>query len=197
MKDAPVRHLVEYAAYLAVKGVVRTLPHTAARSAGRRLGALAWRLLGRHRRIAEDNLAHALPELGADERRRIVRGAFEHFAMAMTDSVSAGRFDLEELCRRLELVGWENLQAAEARSAERAGGGLLALTAHLGLWEMAAYPRRHLRRPAPRGRPAARQPLARPRAPVRSRKRFGNELIPHGAVRRMLRRSPRGTGWGC
>ena len=64
MKDAPVRHLVEYAAYLAVKGVVRTLPHTAARSAGRRLGALAWRLLGRHRRIAEDNLAHALPELG-------------------------------------------------------------------------------------------------------------------------------------
>ena len=35
MKDAPVRHLVEYAAYLAVKGVVRALPHTAARSAGR------------------------------------------------------------------------------------------------------------------------------------------------------------------
>jgi len=187
MKDAPARHLVEYAAYLAVKGVVRTLPHTAARAAGRRLGSLAWRLLRRHRRIAEDNLAHALPELDGDERRRIARGAFEHFGMAMTDSVSAGRFDLEELCRRLELVGWENLQQAEAHSAEQAGGGLLALTAHLGLWEMAAYPTGIYGGPLH----AVGRPLDNPwldRELVRSRKRFGNELIPkHGAVRRMLK----------
>ncbi len=192
MKEAPVRHLVEYAAYLAVKGVVRALPHATARAAGRRIGALAWRVLRRHRRIAEDNLAHALPELDAAERRQIARGAFEHFGMAMTDSVSAGRFDLEALCRRLELVGWENLQEAEARSAERTGGGLLVLTAHLGLWEMAAYPTGIYGGPLQ----VIGRPLDNPwldRELVRSRERFGNELVSkHGAVRRMLKALARG-----
>lgn len=187
MKDAPVRHLVEYTAYLGVKGVVRALPHTAARAAGRRIGTLAWRLLGRHRRIAEDNLAHALPELAADERRRIARGAFEHFGMAMTDSVSAGRFDLEELCRRLDLIGWERLQEAEALAAERSGGGLLVLTAHLGLWEMSAYPTGVYGGPLH----VIGRPLDNPwldRELVRSRQRFGNDLISkHGAVRRILK----------
>jgi len=197
MKQAPVRHLVEYTAFLVVKGVVRALPHTAARSAGRRIGALAWRLLRRHRRIAEDNLAHALPELEPDERRRIARGAFEHFGMAMTDAVSAGRFGLEALCQRLELVGWEHLQEAEERSAERAGGGVLALTAHLGLWEMAAYPVGVYGGPLH----AVGRPLDNPwldRELVRNRKRHGNELIPSTAPSAGCSApSPRATAWAC
>lgn len=184
MKQAPVRHLVEYGAFLLAKGAVRALPHTAARRLGRRIGALAWRVLRRHRRIAEENLALALPELGTAEHRRLARSCFEHFGMGMTDAISAGRFDLEELCRRVDLVGWENLQEAEVRSGET---GVFVLSAHVGLWEIAAYP------PGVYGGPlhVVGRPLDNPwldQELIRSRKRFGNRLIPkQGAVRQMLK----------
>lgn len=189
MKQAPVRHLVEYGGYLLAKGVVRALPHTGARRLGRSIGALAWRLLGRHRRIAEANLALALPELGTDEHRRLARACFEHFGMAMTDAISAGRFDLPELCRRVDLVGWEHLQEAEARSD---GTGVVVLSAHVGVWEMAANP------PGIYGGPlhVVGRPLDNPRLDrelVEARKRFGNRLIPkQGAVRQMLKAINRG-----
>jgi len=193
MKHAPVRHLVEYGAVLLAKGAVRALPHTAARRVGRSIGALAWRVLRRHRRIAEENLARALPELGTTEHARLARACFEHFGMGMTDAISAGRFDLEELCRRVDLVGWEHLQEAEERSDET---GVIVLSAHVGLWEIAAYP------PGVYGGPLSvvGRPLDNPwldRELVRSRKRFGNQLIPkQGAVRQMLKAINRGERVG-
>ena len=193
MKRAPVRHLVEYAGFLAVKGAVRALPHRGARAVGRSLGALGHRLLARHRRIASDNLALALPEIEADERERLVRACFEHFGAALTDAISAGRFDPEELCRRLDLVGWENLQDAEAGAENR---GVFILSAHLGMWEIAAYP------PGLYGGPlcVVGRPMDNPwldRELARARARFGNRLIPkRGAVRRMLKELARGERVG-
>lgn len=183
-----IRHAVEFLAYLAVKGLVRLLPHRAARGPGRAIGRLAHALLRRHRRIAADNLALALPELSEDERRRTVRACFEHFGLALADAVSAQRFDLEELCRRLDLEGWEHLQDAEREVARRAPGtGVFVLSAHLGLWEIAAYP------PGIYGGPlhvVGRPPdnLWLGRELERARARFGNRpLAKRGAVRSMLR----------
>lgn len=183
-----VRHAVEYLAYLAVKGLVRLLPHRAARGLGRGIGRAAHALLRRHRRIAAANLALALPELDEAGRRRTVRGCFEHFGLALVDAVSAQRFDLEELCRRLDLEGWEHLQEAEREIARRgAGTGVFILSAHLGLWEIAAYP------PGIYGGPlhVVGRPPDNPwldRELGRARARFGNRPIAkRGAVRSMLR----------
>jgi KDO2-lipid IV(A) lauroyltransferase len=189
-----LRHTVEYMAFASFQGMVRVLPHRAARGLGRGIGRLAHLILRRHRRIASDNLGRALPELGAAERDDTVRACFEHFGLALADAISSARFDVVGLCRRLDLEGWEHLQEAERRAAARSppAPGLFVLSAHLGLWEIAAYP------PGIYGGPlhVVGRPLDNPwldRRLTRARARFGNEVLAkRGAVRSMLRVLSRG-----
>src|SRR3954467_8532678 len=109
MKDRPVRHRLEYGLYLAIKGLLRSLPHERARALGRTLGSLGHTLDRRHREVALRNLELALPEIGPDERRRLVRDCFRHFGAALCDTISSTRFDPVETCRRFTLEGWENV----------------------------------------------------------------------------------------
>jgi KDO2-lipid IV(A) lauroyltransferase len=183
MKKAPVRHRIEQIAYLALKGWLRALPHRGARAFGRGIGLLAWALDGRHRRVAEGNMALALPGIGPEERRRLVRDCFRHFGSALCDAISSTRFDPVEICRHFTLEGWENLEAADLR-----GRGVFILSAHVGFWELvppviALY----------RGRmsivvrPADNPHLDRELRALRER--FGNEVVPkRGAARKMLER---------
>lgn len=181
MKNAPVLHALEHAAFLAIKGPLRTLPHRASRIVGRRLGDLGWLLDRRHRKVTLENLGHAYPDLEPGERRRLGRECFRHFGAALCDTVSSSRFDAVELCRRLTIDGWEHVEAAESQ-----GRGVFFLSAHLGQWEIAAYP------PGLYGGPlhVVGRPLDNPRLNrelERLRARFGNELIPkRGAARGML-----------
>jgi KDO2-lipid IV(A) lauroyltransferase len=181
MKDRPVRHRIEYAFYLAFKGFLRALPHAGARSFGRWLGGLAHRLDRRHREVALRNLALALPEVPEPERRRLVKECFRHFGAALCDAISSTRFTATELCHRMSLRGWENLEEAERR-----GKGIFILSAHLGLWELVP-PVIGLTR----GRmdivvrPADNRWLDRELRALRER--FGNAVIPkRGAARKML-----------
>jgi KDO2-lipid IV(A) lauroyltransferase len=135
VKHAPVRHRLEYAAYLAVKGALRALPHAAARPLGAAAGGLARRLDRRHREVAAANLALAFPDLAPAARRRLVAACFRHFGAALFDLISAARFDPVELCRRFSYEGWEHLDRAE-----RLGRGVFLLGAHHGCWEMSGRP---------------------------------------------------------
>jgi KDO2-lipid IV(A) lauroyltransferase len=181
VKNRPIGHRVEYGLYLALKGFLRALPHAAARSFGRGLGNLAHALDRRHRGIALRNLALALPEKDEAERRRLVKECFRHFGAALCDAISSTRFGPTELCHRMSLRGWENLEEAERR-----GKGIFILSAHLGLWELVP-PIVGLTR----GRmdivvrPADNPRLDRELRALRER--FGNAVIPkRGAARRML-----------
>jgi KDO2-lipid IV(A) lauroyltransferase len=181
MKNRPVRHRVEYGLYLFLKGLLRALPHPAARSLGRRIGDLAHFADRRHREVAWRNLALALPELPEAERRRLVRSCFRHFGAALCDAVSATRFDAVGLCHRLTLAGWDNVDAAERR-----GKGVFILSAHLGYWEQVPVVIGLYRGPMHIVvRPADNPYLDREIAALRQR--FGHELIPkRGAARRMI-----------
>jgi KDO2-lipid IV(A) lauroyltransferase len=125
------RFRLEYGLYLALKGFLRSLPHAGARSFGRGLGSFAHALDRRHREVALRNMALALPEIGEAERRRLVKACFRHFGAALCDAISSTRFAPTELCHRMSLRGWENLEEAERR-----GRGIFILSAHLGLWEL-------------------------------------------------------------
>jgi len=135
VKDSPVRHRIEQAAFLSVRGLLRTLPHEAARAVGRAIGGLAGRLDRRHRKIAEKNLAIAFPDLPPDEHRRLAGECFRHFGGAVCDAISADRFRLDQLCERFSYEGWEHIDAAE-----QAGKGVFILGSHLGYWEFSARP---------------------------------------------------------
>lgn len=184
MKNAPITHAVEFAAYRSVKGLLRLLPHAAVRRLGSGLGELAWHLDRRHRRVTLDNLRLAFPDLEAGACRRLARACFHHFGAAVCDTASAMRFDLEEMCRRVTLEGWEHLAAAREAAAP---GGLFVMSAHLGLWEMAALAVGTYAGPLHIvGRPLDNPHLNREL--VAHRRRFGNDLLgKRGAARRMLR----------
>jgi KDO2-lipid IV(A) lauroyltransferase len=181
MKDRPVRHRIEYGLYLAIKGLLRSLPHEQARALGRTLGSLGHALDRRHREVALRNLELALPEIGPDERRRLVRACFRHFGAALCDAISSTRFDPVETCRRFTLEGWENVD-----DAHRRGKGVFVLSPHLGMWELVP-PLVGLYRG---GMHIVVRPADNPwldRELVGLRARFGNGVIPkHGAARRML-----------
>jgi Kdo2-lipid IVA lauroyltransferase/acyltransferase len=181
VKHAPVRHRLEHGAYLALKGILRGLPHRAARPLGAVLGRLAHRLDGRHRRLAAANLALAFPELAAAERRAIVAACFRHFGAALCDLISADRFDPVEICRRFSYEGWEHLDRAE-----RLGRGLFLLGAHHGYWEISGRPIALYRGPLHTiARPADNPHLERELSRLRRRLGF---LVIHkrGAARQML-----------
>ncbi|HEX5760629.1 MAG TPA: lysophospholipid acyltransferase family protein [Thermoanaerobaculia bacterium] len=131
MKHRPIRHRVEYGLYLALRGTLRALPHATARRAGRAVGAIAHRLDRRHREVARQNLALALPELPEAARRRIAAACFRHFGSALCDAISSTRFGDADLRERVTLEGWEHLEVAEA-----AGRGVFILSPHIGFWEM-------------------------------------------------------------
>jgi KDO2-lipid IV(A) lauroyltransferase len=182
VKNAPLRHGLEYAAFRPFAALVRALPHVASRRVGAALGAAAGVVDRRRRRIGLDNLAAAFPESSADERRRLVAACFRHFGAAFCDALSAIRFDRVELCSRVTTIGLDHLAAAEA-----AGRGVILLSAHFGNWEIVPALVATARGPmASVGRPADNPYVDRWIEAVRTR--FGNRyLAKRGSVRELFR----------
>lgn len=129
-----LRHRAELALFLAVRGVIRALPLAAARPLGSALGELVW-ALGIRRCTVARNLELVFPELPPAEHRRIAHRCYRHFGAMTCDTIAMSRLDAVGFCKRITLVGWEHLAAAEAH-----GRGVLVLSAHLGNWEVAARP---------------------------------------------------------
>ncbi len=182
MKNAPVRHRLEHAAYRLVRGLLRALPHTGARRAGLGLGSLAWLALGGRRKTALENLRHAFPDKPEAEIRGLARESLRQLGLSLCDALSAERFDAVEFCRRLELEGFEHLREAEAK-----GRGVFVMSAHLGCWEAAALPVGLYQGPMD----VVGRPLDNPfldRDLTRLRTRFGNRILDkRGAARGILR----------
>ena len=181
MKNRPIRHRIEYGLYLALKGLLRALPHESARGLGRKVGVLGHALDRRHREVALRNLELALPEIPPEERKRLARECYRHFGAALCDTISSTRFDAVEMCRRFTLEGWENVDLAD-----RAGKGFFVLSPHIGFWEMVAPLVGLYKGPLHIVvRPPDNPYLDKEVQALRTR--FGNRVIPkRGAARRML-----------
>jgi KDO2-lipid IV(A) lauroyltransferase len=132
-----VRRRSDLAAYVAMRGAlaaVRVLPRPVALAAGATIGRAARDLLRLRRRVTDDNLAAAFPELSAADRARIARGVYAHFGRMAVDSL------------RLSAVGPQAIVPLVAASdffrlidellARRRG--VILLTGHVGNWELGA-----------------------------------------------------------
>jgi len=95
-------------------------------------GALAYRLLGKTRRLALTHLAFAFPERPEAERQEIARRMFIHLGRSAMEITSIASFQ-DRLTDYIRERDRDVLRAALAR-----GKGVVFVTGHLGNWELMA-----------------------------------------------------------
>ena len=132
MRPRPaVRNTVEYCLALAMVKSLEWAPLAMAAWLARRYAAALDMALPRLRKVAERNLAFAMPEENAD---RVIDGVFQSIArllVAFAKFPAIGRGNVGQ---------WIRCEGAEHfEQALRAGRGVLFATAHLGNWELSAF----------------------------------------------------------
>ncbi len=182
------RHGVEYALFAALARAVGALAWNGRVAAGRAAGRLWWLLDGRHRRVAVDNIRAAFPELGPGEASALARKNFEHLGITAAEFLGLRVSGPEEVLARYRFEGLEH-----AGRVLESGRGFLALTAHLGNWELAgaAVSAAGYRFFGVARR--IRNPLV-DRAVTRIRERFGGTVIPHRRAAPAVLRAVRSGG---
>jgi KDO2-lipid IV(A) lauroyltransferase len=109
---------------------VQKLSFERASDVGAGVGALAWRLLGRRRRIAIENIERALGETPSASEA-LARAAFIQLGRTFVEFLALPAHSRESLLRRIEFTGWEPIL-----ETARAGKGAIMVTAHFGNWEL-------------------------------------------------------------
>jgi len=137
-----IRNLFEYlvarAALKSLEWAPLPISHRLARGYTRLLDLFLPRL----RRIAEHNLALAMPDLGVARHGAIIDGVFRSIARLLVTFAKFPSICQENLDRWIRAEGYEHFE-----QALRAGRGVLFATAHLGNWELSAYAHALLRSP--------------------------------------------------
>jgi len=181
-RRSSARNRAELAAFRAAAAALSALPRSASDAASRALGRWVLSALPRRRTILRRNLETAFPEAGAAEIDALARGSAEALGVSLAEFLEVASLSGEEIRRRIEVEGEENLRAARALRR-----GVFLLSAHLGGWELGAIRAGMLGEPiAPVVRPLDNPLLERELS--RRRTRFGNRPISkRDAARDVLR----------
>ena len=182
---------MEFRLYRALDRLLSAFPRAMVQAVGQGLGALAFHLDRRHRKVAMDNLLAS--DFGFDERkaRAVAKASFRHFGELLMTSIPLMHAEPSELDSLVKVEGLEHFDAAVAE-----GKGFIQLTGHYGNWEAIALAQsRHGRSLAVIARELD-NPLLEPEL-TRLRTRFGNEIISKdGGVRGALKALKAGKGVG-
>ena len=129
-----VRESAEFAVvWLFVHGM-RLLPRTMARTIGAAIGAIAFRALGRLRRVGVRNLQLAFPQMTAADRETTLRSEYRNLGFLLAEFCKMPGYTPATASRFIRYEGLENYLAAQER-----GKGVLVLTGHLGAWELSSF----------------------------------------------------------
>jgi KDO2-lipid IV(A) lauroyltransferase len=129
-----VREAAEFAVVWLVVHGVRLLPRKVARAAGAVIGAIAFRVLGRLRRVGLRNLELAFPEMTAADREVTLRSEYRNLGFLLAEFCKMPGYTPATASRFIRYEGLENYLAARDR-----GKGVLVLTGHLGAWELSSF----------------------------------------------------------
>lgn len=116
----------------ALLGSIRRLPLVTVARIGRLLGGVACRLDRRHRRVAEENLTRAFPELAPVEVRALALENFRRVGEAYASAIRTPGMDPEELLARIEIVGLDEVLRS---GVDR----LVVATGHFGSFDLLAH----------------------------------------------------------
>jgi KDO2-lipid IV(A) lauroyltransferase len=115
-------------------GALAILPRWLARTLGAGIGWLAFRLLGRLRKVGLRNLQLAFPEKSASERETILRKVYRNLGCLLAEFCQMSGYTRERASELIRYVGLDNYLEARER-----GKGVLVLTGHLGAWELSSF----------------------------------------------------------
>jgi len=133
-RRSSLRNAIEFLLALAVLKSLEWAPVPLAHRLACHYTRLLDLALPRLRRVAQRNLAMALPELEETRRRQIIDGVFLSIARLLVTFAKFPSIRGKNLERWIRPEGYEHVDAAL-----RAGRGVLFATAHLGNWELSAY----------------------------------------------------------
>lgn len=134
MLKAGFKERVEYWLVAGLVAVLGRLPRPIARGLVGVHTAVAYRLLGRLRRVGERNLDLAFPNLPPEEKQSILRRLFRNLGWQMVEFSRMPRYTAENTRGWLRTEGLDHYLMAEGR-----GKGVLVLTGHLGAWELSSF----------------------------------------------------------
>jgi len=131
-----IKRALRTAVLRAVVAVVARLPLGMAQRAGETLGGLAFRLAAAERDKALRSLARAFPEKTPEERAALARACFRHLGRCALEAAVARRRGPEVLAALVEIpaAALSVLRCAQAR-----GRGIVAVTGHVGHWELLGW----------------------------------------------------------
>jgi Kdo2-lipid IVA lauroyltransferase/acyltransferase len=131
-----VTSLAHSAEFYALRGAVRALQvldWSRAGAFGAALGTLGYRPLRIRRAVVEQQIAASFPSLPADEVRRVALGAYRHLGRTAAEIALAPRLGRQGMLDLFEQVdNWPWIESALAT-----GRGIIAITGHVGNWELA------------------------------------------------------------
>jgi Kdo2-lipid IVA lauroyltransferase/acyltransferase len=128
---------LEYALAASCLRLLELLPLRAAVGVGMGVASLAYRLLGRHRRVALRNLEIAFPEKSDSEREVILKKAFRNLGRVMGYFSRFNRLTYEAMDSIIDYDPDPEF-AASLEKVVDAGRGRIFLTGHTGNWELQA-----------------------------------------------------------
>ena len=129
-----MREIAEFAVVWVFVHGVRLLPRGLARTAGVAISAVAFRALGRLRRVGLRNLELAFPRITAGERETILRSEYRNLGFLLAEFCKMPGYTAATASRFIRYEGLENYLRARER-----GKGVLVLTGHLGAWELSSF----------------------------------------------------------
>ncbi|MEN9799911.1 MAG: hypothetical protein RL653_3608 [Pseudomonadota bacterium] len=129
-----VKRGLRHVAIRLVLAVVAGLPLEVASDFGRALGTLAFRLLGKQRRLALEGLRSAFPGMPEVERGALARACFRHLGQSAFELACVKQLE-RDAARHLE---WPAEDRAVLQAALAEGRGVLFVTGHVGNWELLA-----------------------------------------------------------
>ncbi|MBV8114069.1 MAG: lysophospholipid acyltransferase family protein [Silvibacterium sp.] len=129
-----MRERLELAIVWTLVKLLGVLPRSVARAVGAGIGGLAYRLLGRLRRVGLTNLEVAFPEMPGEQRERTLRGLYRNLGWLLAEFCQMPGYTSENTRSFVRYEGLGHYIAARDR-----GKGVLILTGHLGAWELSSY----------------------------------------------------------
>jgi KDO2-lipid IV(A) lauroyltransferase len=128
------RHKLEFAVAWICIHALGILPRRVARAAGTLISSVAFRLLGRLRRVGLRNLELAFPSLPASEREHILRLEYRNLGWLLAEFCQMSHYTPNFASSFIRYEGLDHYLRARDR-----GKGVLVLTGHVGAWELSSF----------------------------------------------------------